>query len=98
MKVLTLTDAISEELYKVLISKGYTANERKQYISFDKGRSDKTYIHYSNNIIRARKNTEGETIITTRFGKPNGKASASQHDYLSTWFFNGYTGKKGSSL
>ena len=90
----TLANSISEKLKAV----GYIANVRKQYTSFSKGCCDKTYLHYSLNIIRTRKNTEGEEIITQIFGSPNGKASDSQNDFLSTWFFNGYTGKKGSSI
>lgn len=98
MKDLLLNEALADSITKKLKSAGYIANIRKVYTSFSKGLNDKTYLHYSLNIIRARKNTEGEKIITQIFGNPNGKASDSQHDFLSTWFFNGYTGKKGSSI
>jgi hypothetical protein len=98
MAELTLNDSLAESISEKLIAAGYTPNPRKQYTSFSKGRGDKTYLHFSLNIIRSRKNTVGEEIISKVFGAPNGKASDTQHDTLSTWFFNGYVGKKGSSL
>lgn len=98
MKELSLNDALEKEVTKQLIKAGYSANLRAQYTSFSRGRSDKTYLHYSHNIIRARKNTKGEEIINNIFGKANGKASDSQNDFLTTWFFNGYKGKKGSGI
>jgi len=96
MTELTLTESKAQRITEMLVEAGYSANPRSYYTSFSKGRGDKTYLTYSLNVIRAVKNTQGEETITRLFGKPNGKASDSQDDYLSTWFFNGYRGKGGS--
>jgi hypothetical protein len=98
MKNLTLTNdgakSFTEDLEKV----GYSVNSKQQNISFDKGYGDKTYLSHSLNIVRATKNTEGERVSIKTFGLPNGKASESQDDRYSTWFFNGYNGKSGSKI
>jgi hypothetical protein len=96
MTELTLTESKNKEISAALKEAGYSANPRKLYDSFSKGRGDKTYLTYSRNVIRATKNTQGERIVTRFFGKPNGKASDSQDHRYSSWFFNGYRGKAGS--
>lgn len=98
MKELPLTQKEADSLSAILESAGYEKVERKQYHRFSKGRADATYIHYSLNIIRSTVNTEAEELIKKAFGKPNGKASESQDERYSTWFFNGYVGKKGSTV
>ena len=97
MTELTLTESKVKKITAMLIEAGYSANPpKKVYTSFSKGRGDTTFLTYGLNVIRARKNSQGEEVITRLFGKPNGKASDSQDDYLSTWFFNGYRGKGGT--
>jgi len=98
MKELSLNETIAESITKKLKDAGYSANPRKEYISFSKGLGDKTYLHYSLNIIRATKKTDGEVVIFNIFSTPNGRASESQNKKYSTWFFNGYSGKAGSKL
>lgn len=98
MSDLILNDSIVENITEELVVAGYIPNERKQYTSFSKERGDKTYLHYSHKIIRATKNTDGESVIRGFFGEPNGRASDTQNHIYSTWFFNGYSGKAGSSI
>lgn len=98
MKRLSLTKSQAASYTELLKNAGYSANIRKQYISFSKGYGDKTYLHHSLNIIRATKNTEGEEVTKMTFGEPTGKASDTQDHLYSTWFFNGYSGKAGSKI
>ncbi len=98
MKSLSLDPQQAETIAAQLRNAGYTAIPRQEYTSFSKGRGDKTYLHYSRNVIRATVGTQGEDIIRDVFGPPNGKASDSQNDKYSTWFFNGYAGKAGSKV
>ena len=96
MNELSLSESEAESIANKLKSIGYSANPRKVYTSFSKGLGDRTFLHYSLNIIRATKNTEGEVVIQEFFGDPNGRASESQNGKYSTWFFNGYLGKAGT--
>lgn len=98
MKELSLTQQDVDSLAAKLQTVGYEIVARKQYNRFSKSRADATYIHHSLNIIRSTVNTEAELIIKKVFGEPNGKASESQDDRYSSWFFNGYIGKKGSKV
>jgi hypothetical protein len=98
LKPLSLDPQQAEAIAARLRDAGYTANPRQEYTGFSKGRGDKTYLHYSRNVIRATVGTQGEKIIRSVFGPPNGKASDSQNDKYSTWFFNGYAGKAGSKV
>jgi len=96
MRELSLTKQEADSLALKLENAGYEKHEMKQYNRFSKVRADATYIHYSLNIIRSTVNSEADLIIKRVIGEPNGKASDSQDDRYSSWFFNGYTGKKGS--
>ncbi len=96
MKELILTKETADSVSHMLERAGYTGTPKEVCISFSKGRGDKTYLHHSLNIIRATKNTVAEEIIISVFSNPNGRASESQDDKYSTWFFNGYSGKAGS--
>ena len=98
MRNLSLCKEKSEYIAEALKEVGYIANQKKDYTSFSNGYGDKTYIKYNLRIIRATKNTDGERIIADIFGDPNGKASDSQNDRYSTWFFNGYSGRAGSKV
>ena len=98
MREISLTKQEADALAFKLEDAGYEKHERKIYHLYSKGRADATYIHYSLNIIRSTNSTEAESIIKKVFGEPNGKASDSQDDRYSSWFFNGYTGKKGSTV
>ena len=98
MKELSLKQSQTDSLTEKFENTGYRKIERQQYNRFSKGKADATYVHHSLNIIRATVNTEAEAIILSEFGMPNGKASDSQDDRYSTWFFNGYVGKKGSTV
>jgi hypothetical protein len=98
MSSIRLTEDKVKEIESTLSKAGYSSKDRDMCIRYFKGKGDSTYIHHSLNIIRANKNTEGQAIIQKYFGAPSGKASPSQDDTYDTWFFNGYTGKKGSSV
>jgi len=98
MKNLSLTKESARVISEKLEKAGYVQHERKQYLRFSRERGDTTYIHHPFTIIRSTKSTVGESIIREAFGEPNGKASDSQDDRYSSWFFNGYTGKAGSSV
>ena len=90
MSELLLNVSLANSITNKLKEAGYTPNEMKQYISFDGGRDNKVYLTYSRNSIRATKSTEGESIIRSIYGEPNGRASDSQEHKYSTWFFNGH--------
>ena len=98
MREMSLTQQEVDTLVIKLENAGYEKFERKQYLRFSKARADATYIHYSLNIIRSTTNTKAELIVKRTFGEPNGKSSESQDDRYSSWFFNGYVGKKGSTV
>jgi len=98
LKLLSLDEQQTEAIAAQLRNAGYTANSRQEYTSFCKWRGDKTYLHYSRNVLRAIVGTQGEGVVRAIFGPPNGKTSDSQNDKYSTWFFNGYAGKAGSKV
>lgn len=89
---------MAESVVRKLKEAGYEEHEKQQYMRYSRGRGDATYITHSLNIIRATANTEGQAIVRNIFGPPNGKASESQDDNYDSWFFNGYTGKSGTTV
>jgi hypothetical protein len=98
MNNIKFSEAKAKEIEAALSRAGYSSKDRDMCVRYFKGKGDSTYIHHSLNIVRANKNTEGQAIVQKLFGASNGKASPSQNDTYDTWFFNGYTGKKGSSV
>jgi len=59
LKPLSLDPQQAEAIAARLRDAGYTANPRQEYISFSKGRGDKSYLHYSRNFIRTTVGTSG---------------------------------------
>ena len=95
MSDLSLTKQTADSLAAKLEAAGYAKHEKRKYNRFSKEKGDTAFIHHSLKIIRARKNTEAESIMKGMFGEPNGKAFTKT---LRSWFFNGYAGKGGTTV
>ncbi len=94
MKNYTLNEEQVKSIAKRLREAGYQDYETTGYTRYKKKYGDSVFIHHRLNIIRATKDTKGNDI----FGDPNGKCCKGEEDRLNAWYFNGYTGKRGTTV
>ncbi|EDN66551.1 hypothetical protein BGP_2609 [Beggiatoa sp. PS] len=95
--MINLNDSIIKKIETILKNSGYTSYSTKQYKRFNRERGDSVFIHHSKNIIRCTRKTEAFDILQREFGNPNGKESLEAEERNASWFFNGYTGKSGTT-
>jgi len=99
MKDLSITTTQLTKLIKDVIEHDYTEKvETTTYVSYKKRRGDSIFITHSTNVIRTDKDNTASKLMKAMFGLPNGRTSEAQADKFDAWFFNGYQGKRGTSL